>query len=230
MEETSIHQVVQASGHAFVTFVNRKHYNGETASCTHPPFRAHSHSVADCHGSLPTDNKGMEQLKMLSTKECSSVELEVAAKYLALSAFHALIRYTEYGNQYTYAANRSAVASAPVWALFPAILMLSLSAFCSCRVEYQCPSAYIQLDPMTIVNLEIIQSVTPRSLSPSLAHARTVRVLIAVPFQQPARQKGELSVRSHESLQDDGWPPSLEDEPATTALLDHTAAYNQPAT
>lgn len=43
-------------------------------------------------------------MRILATKETISIELEVSSKYLALSSFHALIRYTEFGQGYSYAA------------------------------------------------------------------------------------------------------------------------------
>ena len=57
----------------------------------------------------------------------------IEQKYLALSAFHALVKYTEYAQSYSYASK-------------------------SCRIEYKCPTAYIQLDGMTTAGLELVRN------------------------------------------------------------------------
>ena len=57
----------------------------------------------------------------------------IEQKYLALSAFHALVKYTEYAQSYSHASK-------------------------SCRIEYKCPTAYIQLDGMTTAGLELVRN------------------------------------------------------------------------
>jgi len=52
---------------------------------------------------------------------------------LTTQAFHALVKYTEFAQSYSYATK-------------------------SCRIEYKCPTAYIQLDGMTTSGLELVRN------------------------------------------------------------------------
>ena len=50
-----------------------------------------------------------------------------------MSSFHALIKFTEFAQSYSYASK-------------------------SCRIEYKCPTAYVQLDAMTTAGLELVRN------------------------------------------------------------------------
>lgn len=67
----------------------------------HTALRMSEHSLHSCvfvKRQNFSDNKGKEQLKQLAFD--SSVEVEVGEKYLALAAFHALVKYTQFGEDF----------------------------------------------------------------------------------------------------------------------------------
>jgi len=70
LENGGLHTVLSNSDHSLIRFIKRQHYN---------------------------DNKGKEMIRHIATTESSSVELEVGDSYLALAAFHALLKYTQFG-------------------------------------------------------------------------------------------------------------------------------------
>ncbi len=70
LENGGLHTVLSNSDHNLIKFIKRQHYN---------------------------DNKGKEMIRHIATAESSSVELEVGDSYLALAAFHALLKYTQFG-------------------------------------------------------------------------------------------------------------------------------------
>ena len=70
LENGGLHTVLSNSDHNLIKFIKRQHYN---------------------------DNKGKEMIRHIATAESCSVELEVGDSYLALAAFHALLKYTQFG-------------------------------------------------------------------------------------------------------------------------------------
>ena len=97
----------------------------------------------------------------IATAETRCVVKSCEQKYLALSAFHALVKYTEFAQSYSYASKscRSdslCLACLPLTDFDVRVADESYGA----RIEYKCPTAYIQLDMMTTTNLELVASKT----------------------------------------------------------------------